>query len=165
LQRRLVSPASFASFACLALVAAVVATCVVACQGQGEGERCSTTDDPGGPLNSSGAYASPYSAGSSDCSGSNVCYPAASLGGAAADYAESAHDPSFGICCPVNRYAGDPTTICATQPSPPGSDAAPPPADSGSSDAPASDGSPETDGGDAATPSTDAAADAPVEPG
>jgi hypothetical protein len=135
-------------FLSLAFMAAFVAVCLVACSGEGEGQRCSSNDDFGGPANN------PHPAGSSDCSGDNICWPASALGNAAAQYAASGYDPSLGICCPVNRYSTDTVTICATSPSPPGGDAAPP-ADSGGSET----GS-ESDAGDAAVPRSDAQADA-----
>jgi hypothetical protein len=124
-------------FLSLAFVAAFVALCLVACSGQSEGQRCSTNDDPGGSDNSPGT---------SDCATGYRCDPAGSLGGAAAQYASEQTDPSFGICCPYDRTKAT-TSICALQPSPPNSDAAPP-ADSGASDAPTSDAPAETDSGD-----------------
>jgi hypothetical protein len=134
-------------------MAAIVAACVVACSGEGEGQRCSTNDDQGGPGGNIAAAGSNAN-GTSDCSDGLLCYPAAKLGSAAAQYA-SGYDPSLGICCPVTRYAGDSVAICATTPSPPGGDAAPP-ADSGTSET----GS-ESDAGDAAASSSaDAQTDA-----
>jgi hypothetical protein len=124
LQRRFVS---------LAFVAAFIALCPAACSGQGEGQRCSLADDPGGPNNTPG---------SSDCSGNLVCLPASDFQGLAAD---QLLDPNLGICCPAQRVAGDPVAICALGTSP--ADAAPP-ADASSNDAPSegSDGSPQADG-------------------
>ncbi len=116
-------------------VAAITALGIAACSGESEGQRCDLTDDPGGPNNS---------AGSSDCAGNLVCYPAATLGGQAATWANG--NSNFGICCPLNRDTST-TSVCAYQPSPPGGDAAAP-ADAA------------TDG-EATDASTDAASDAP----
>jgi hypothetical protein len=136
-------------FLSLAFVASIVAVCFVACSGEGEGQRCSTTDDPGGPANN------PEPNGSSDCSGNNICYPVSALGSAAQNYSV-AYDPALGICCPVIRTANDPVEICALSPSPPGGDAAPP-ADAGTGEAASqSDGAPANDAGDAGVAASDA---------
>ncbi|MGO8998358.1 MAG: hypothetical protein ACLQVI_33990 [Polyangiaceae bacterium] len=143
----------FFSLAFAAIVAAVCAA-PLACSGESEGQRCELTDDPGGDNNGPGG---------SDCAGGLECYAAGSLGGVAAQYAQAQDDPNFGICCPDDRKNAT-TSICALQPSPPGSDAAPP-ADSGGStgdsavsgDSSAPDASSESDS--AATP--DASSDAP----
>jgi hypothetical protein len=98
------------------LTFAFAATSVVlfgACSGESEGQRCETTDDPGGPDNYPGG---------SDCASNLDCYPASQLGGVATSYASAAQDPTLGICCPPNRALAT-TSICALQPSPPGGDA------------------------------------------
>jgi len=90
-------------------LAALVATCLAACSSEGEGQRCSPVDDQGG---GNGPDASP---GSSDCAQGLYCYAASSLGGEGAAYAAQAGAaaPSLGICCPPNRSASDPVTVCA----------------------------------------------------
>lgn len=163
--------ASFATFAALSLASAVVATGVSACSGEGEGQRCSTTDDQGDTKSSNGGVSYNSYAGSSDCSGDLWCYPASQLGGLAAQYASQAPAPTnqtLGICCPPpgERTASDPVLICALQV--PAGDAAPP-VDAAASDAlAASDSPPGTDAGeggaeDALPPATDAATDAPAD--
>jgi hypothetical protein len=129
----------------VAFAATLFALCVspVACSGEGEGQRCSTNDDPGGPTDpSTGAYSTPYSAGSSDCAGNLVCWPASDLGAAAQQYFAGSVDKSLGICCPYPRNASDSVAICSLEPSPPGGDAAPP------GDASTGDAAPESDAGD-----------------
>jgi hypothetical protein len=166
LQRQLVSLASFTAVGALV---ALVAASFAACSGESEGERCSLLDAPGGPSGTN------FSAGSSDCAGDDVCWPAADLGGAAAAYAEAIQDPNFGICCPQSRAKAT-TGICSAGGNPLNdASIAPPEAGSGTdtgvgseAGADAGDTGTETDAtsdgpAEAATPSSDAATDAPVD--
>jgi hypothetical protein len=146
-------------FLSLALAVSVVALCLVACQGDGEGQRCEYTDDPGG------ANGGP---GGSDCASTLDCYRASSLSGIAATYASEAQDPNLGICCPPDLAAAT-TAICAIQPSPPGADAAPPPTPDAATDGPSEaseTGAEDSSAPDAPPPDApppDASGDAPVE--
>jgi hypothetical protein len=108
--RRVWALSAFGSVAATVIAVAVV-TSTGACNGNGEGQRCSTADAPGYQTNE------PYNAGASDCSGDNLCWPASALGGAAASYAGAQLDPNLGICCPPpeQRSALDPVQICASQ--------------------------------------------------
>jgi hypothetical protein len=139
------------------LTFAFAATSVVlfgACSGEGEGQRCETTDDPGGPDNYGGG---------SDCASNLDCYPASTLGATATSYASAALDPTLGICCPPNRALAT-TSICSLQPSPPGGDAGF--VDGGTSDAPSGDSSAleaSTDGSSPSEASSDAPSDAPAD--
>ncbi len=126
-------------FASFAFVAAFTALCLSsqACSGQGEGERCSLSDDPG----------SDGTLGTSDCANGLKCWQVESLGGAAAAY--GATDKTVGVCCPYQRSPSDPVSICATSPNPPASNAAPP--DSGVGDASATSDGASSEAGDAAS--------------
>jgi hypothetical protein len=138
-------------FSRIALAASLVAVCLVACSGESEGQRCELTDDPGGYNDLPGG---------SDCANNLECYPAGELGGVALSYASTQNDPSFGICCPVDR-ANATTSICALYTSV-GGDAAPPPTPDAASDGPSETGSDDASTPDAATDSPlDSAADSP----
>ncbi len=150
--------ASF-SLSIVAAAAVFAAACLGACQGNGEGQRCSTNDDPG----------STTIRGTGDCSGDLLCYPAADLGGVAASYVNSG-DPDLGICCPPNRLANDPVTICASQGSPVGDAGSVLPDAGNETNETDANGGNETDAplvsdaaGDAAPPPADASKDAPAD--
>jgi hypothetical protein len=110
LQRRFLMPAALATF--------ILAVCVSACSGEGEGQRCDLHDDPGGSDNSQGT---------SDCASGLRCYPPGSLGATATAFAgaDNLIDPNFGVCCPYNLDLAT-TAICQTQRIPTGADAAAP---------------------------------------
>jgi hypothetical protein len=120
-------------------MAASVAVWVAACQGNGEGQRCSTLDDSGGD---------------SDCASPLVCRT---------DLVPSQYDhttdPSIGVCCPPANGSIAPTTPVCMHTNGGPSNGVP---DSGSSDSAAGTDAPSgTDSGDAAAapdaPATDSA--------